>query len=77
MGNINKKLNYWLYKEMVCNEFKTMISEYTIDLCEQDLERLVEWGTLTKIQDTSNITTVEEFENRKFSYQLSEYAVEI
>lgn len=38
---------------------------------------LVNWGNLTALQDTNNVSTVEEFKHRKFRYQLTEYAVEI
>ena len=72
-----EKLEYWLYKEDVFNNLKNNIEDYTIDLCEQDLLKLVEWGNLTNIQDSSNVKTVEEFKNRKFRYQLTEYAIEI
>lgn len=74
-----EKLEYWLYKEDVFNALKdneTFI-DYNLELCEQDLLRLTEWGNLTNIQDTSNVQTVEEFKNRKFRYQLTEYAIEI
>lgn len=74
-----EKLQYWLYKEDVYNALKgnAIFSDYTLDLCEQDLLKLTEWGNLSNIQDTSNVNTVEEFKNRKFRYQLTEYAIEI
>jgi len=71
--------NYMLYKEEVYNELKEKIGfeKYAIDMCENDLIALVNWGNLIAIQDTNNVTTVEEFKHRKFRYQLSPYAVEI
>ncbi len=74
-----ERLEYWLYKEDVYNELKKSeyFKDYTLELCEQDLNRLVEWLSLTSIQDTSNVQTVDEFKNRKFRYQLTEYAIEI
>ncbi len=74
-----ERINYMLYKEDVFNELKdkSNFEEYTIEMCENDLEALVEWGNLTAIQDTNNVATVEEFKHRKFRYQLTEYAVEI
>jgi len=74
-----ERLEYWLYKEDVFNELKTSeyFKDYTIELCEQDLLKLVEWQSLTSIQDTSNVATVQEFKNRKYRYQLTEYAIEI
>lgn len=74
-----ERLEYWLYKEDIYNELKdnTIFSEYTLEECERDLESLVEWKSLTKMQDTKNATTIEEFKNKKFRYQLTEYATEI
>lgn len=74
-----ERINYMLYKEDVFNELqgKRNFEDYTIEMCENDLTALVNWGNLTALQDTNNVTTVEEFKHRKFRYQLSEYAVEI
>lgn len=74
-----ERINYMLYKEDVWNELngKLNFENYTIEMCENDLTQLVEWGNLTALQDTNNVTTVEEFKHRKFRYQLTEYAVEI
>lgn len=72
-----EKLEYWLYKEDVYNHLKSNFENYTIEQCEQDLLRLTEWGNLTNIQDSSNVKTVEEFKNRRFRYQLTEYTIEI
>lgn len=74
-----ERINYMLYKEEVFNELngKLNFEDYTIEMCESDLTALVNWGNLTALQDTNNVSTVEEFKHRKFRYQLSEYAVEI
>ncbi len=74
-----EKLKYWMYKEEVYEQLKEhdMFSEYTIEQCRQDLDVLVEWGNLIPVQDTSKVSTVEEFKNKQFRYQLSEYSVEI
>lgn len=74
-----ERINYMLYKEDIYQELqgKENFENYTIEMCESDLTALVGWGNLTALQDTNNVTTVEEFKHRKFRYQLSEYAVEI
>lgn len=74
-----EKINYMLYKEDIYNALKGKLNfgDYTIESCEKDLDALVNWGNLTALQDTNNVTTVEEFKHRKFRYQLTEYAVEI
>lgn len=74
-----EKMKYWLYKEDVFEELRanSYFSEYTMDQCKQDLDVLVEWNNLMPIQDTAKVSTVEEFKNKQFRYQLSEYSVEI
>lgn len=77
--NHYERLEYWLYKEDVYTELKDndIFNNYTIEECERDLETLTEWMSLSKMQDTKNATSIEEFKNKKFRYQLTEYATEI
>lgn len=74
-----EKLKYWMYQEDVYEELTedSYFSEYTMEQCQQDLSVLVSWGNLATIQDTRKVTTIEEFKNKKFRYQLTETAVEI
>ena len=74
-----EKLKYWMYQEEIFAELKEdpYFSEYTMEQCQQDLTALAGWGNLVTIQDTRKVTTIEEFKNKKFRYQLSEVAVEI
>lgn len=74
-----EKLKYWLYQEDVFEEMRQAeyFTEYTMEQCQQDLAALAGWGNLITIQDTRKVTTIEAFKNKKFRYQLSEYAVEI
>lgn len=74
-----EKLRYWLYQEDV---YALMIQEpffadYKPEQCQQDLAMLVEWKNLNTIQDTRKVSSIEEFKNKKFRYQMSEYSVEI
>lgn len=73
------KINYWLYKEEVFDELKKdeHFQNYTIEECQYDFNMLTEWGNLISRQDSSRVMTVEEYLNRNFRYQLSEYTVEI
>ena len=75
----NEKLNYWLYQEDVYEEMKkdSYWSEYTIEQCQQDLASLVEWKNLNTMQDTKKVASIEEFKNKKYRYQISEYSVQI
>lgn len=74
-----ERLEYWLYKEDIYNELKDndVFRNYTLEECERDLETLTEWMSLSKMQDTKNAASIEEFKNKKFRYQLTEYATEI
>lgn len=74
-----EKMKYWIYKEEVFEELRQheQFKEYTLEQCKQDLEVLLSWRNLLAIQDTSKVATVEEFKNKQFRYQLSEYSVEI
>ncbi|WDU82076.1 DUF2397 domain-containing protein [Caloramator sp. Dgby_cultured_2] len=44
---------------------------------KQDLDNLVQWKNLIPVQDTSKVSSVEEFKNKQFRYQISDYSIEI
>jgi uncharacterized protein (TIGR02677 family) len=74
-----ENLNYMLYKEDI---YRMMLDngyfdDYTMDKCQSDLESLVTWGNLIASQDSTKVTSIEEFKNKKYRYQLGEYTVEI
>lgn len=74
-----EKMKNWLYKEEIYQalieneEFK----DYTLEMCRQDLDVLLLWKNLSAFQDTAKVSTVEEFKNKQFRYQLTPYSVEI
>ncbi len=74
-----EKIRYWLYKEDIFNELKShdLFEDYTMDQCKSDLTQLTNWGNLIADQDAAKVHTVEDFKNKQFRYQLSEYSVEI
>lgn len=74
-----EKMNFWLYKEQILDELLSHkeFKNYTMELLKQDLNALVEWQNLIPRQDTSRVSTVEEFKNKQYLYKLSEYTVEI
>lgn len=74
-----EKLKYWLYQEEVFEELHRheYFADYTLEQCQQDLAKLTEWKNLLTIQDARKVSSIEEFMNKKFRYQLSEYSVEI
>ncbi len=74
-----EKLKYWLYQEEVYEEMirDPYFKGYRLDQCQQDLNALIEWKNLIAIQDTRKAASLEEFKNRNYRYQMSEYSVEI
>lgn len=75
----HENIHYWMYKEDIYEMMKShpMFSDYTIEKCQSDLQSLSDWGNLTAMQDSSNIKTLEDYKNKRFRYQLSEYTVVI
>lgn len=74
-----EKIHYWLHREDI-HQMMTSFQEYnnyTMEQCQQDLQSLTDWGNLTAIQDNQKVKTIEDFKNKKYRYQLSEYTVEI
>lgn len=74
-----EKLKYWMYQEEVYEELTEdpYFAGYTMEQCQQDLETLTNWGNLATIQDTRRVSSIEEFKNKKFRFQLTETTVEI
>ena len=74
-----EKLHYWMYQEEVYEQMiqDPFFADYKIEQCQQDLAMLTEWKNLNTIQDTRKVSSIEEFKNKKFRYQMSEYSVEI
>ena len=74
-----EKLKYWMYQEEVYAQMVSdpYFSEYRMEQCQQDLTALTEWRNLSTIQDTRKVSSIEEFKNKKFRYQMSPYSVEI
>lgn len=73
-----EKLKYWMYQEEVLDALKEndYFRDYTLEQCRQDLSALVSWGILQRFR-IPKVSTIEEFKNKKFRYQLTEYSVEI
>lgn len=74
-----ERMKYWLYKEDVFEELKkhSQFEDYTKEQLKQDLDNLVQWKNLIPVQDTSKVSSVEEFKNKQFRYQISDYSIEI
>ena len=74
-----EKLRYWMYQDDIYEEMikDSFFADYRPEQCQQDLAMLVEWKNLNTIQDTRKVASIEEFKNKKYRYQMSEYSVEI
>ena len=72
-----EKLRYWMYQEDVYEEMTAdpYFADYRMEQCQQDLAMLTEWKNLNTLQDTRRVSSIEEFKNKKFRYQMSEYSV--
>ncbi len=75
--NKYEEAEYWLYKEEIHKEVQKRIEDYTEEECERDLEFLLNNGSITKLQDTQNINTINDFKFHNFRYQLTDKAVVI
>lgn len=73
--NKYEQAEYWLYKEDVFDCLKDVFANYSLEDVERNLEFLVENGSLTRLQDTQNINTVNEWKFRNYRYQMTDKAV--
>lgn len=73
--NKYEEAEYWLYKEQVYDSVKKIINDYKMEECERDLEFLIINKSLTRIQDTKNVTTIKDFKYHNFRYQMTDKAV--
>lgn len=70
-----EETEYWLYKEDVYKVVKETIDDYTMEECERDLTFLLNNNSLTKLQDTKNVNTINDFKYHNFRYQMTDKAV--
>lgn len=48
---------------------------YTVEMCERDLEALHQWGNLGREQDRETVGSVEEWNNRDYVYDITQWTV--
>lgn len=70
-----EEAEYWLYKEEIYSEVRKNLPNYLQEECDRDLEFLLANGSITKLQDTQNINTINDFKYHNFRYQLTDKAV--
>ena len=74
-----EKLHNWMYQEEVYDALRVFpeFRDYRLEQCQQDLTSLVNWHNLETLQDTRHVSSLEEFQSRRYRYQMSPYSVEI
>lgn len=74
-----EKLHNWMYQEEVYEALRVFpeFRDYRLEQCQQDLTSLVNWHNLETLQDTRHVSSLEEFQSRRYRYQMSPYSVEI
>ena len=68
-----------VYKEDIDGALKKLpaFEDYPMELLRQDLDVLVAWGNLSAVQDTTKVAAYQQFVNKQYRYQMTEYAIEI
>jgi uncharacterized protein (TIGR02677 family) len=75
----HQRMRQWLRPEDVLASVEAtgLFPDYTLELCQQDLDQLVAWKDLIPRHDGGRSASVEEYLRKKFKYQLTPYAIEI
>lgn len=75
----HQRMRQWLRPEDVLAGVGAtdLFPDYTLELCQQDLDQLVAWKDLIPRHDGGRSASVEEYLRKKFKYQLTPYAIEI
>ncbi|MCP3776016.1 TIGR02677 family protein [Paenibacillus sp. MZ04-78.2] len=74
-----QRMRYWLKPEEIYAGVQewNLLENYTLDMCQSDLEQLVQWKNLSPRHDGGRVATVEEYLRKKFQYFLTPYSIEI
>lgn len=74
-----KRLRYWMRTEEVYEALAewNVWPGYTLEMCQHDLDQLVEWQNLTARHDGGRSSTLEEYLRKKMQYLLRPYSIEI
>lgn len=74
-----KRLRYWIKPEDVFEAVKawSVWPDYTLEMCQSDLDQLVDWRNLTARHDGGRSSTLEEYLKKKMQYLLCPYSIEI
>ena len=73
--NKYEQAEYWLYKEDIYAGISEYFDNYTMEELERNLEFLVQNSSLTRLQDTENISNLNDWMFRNYRYQMTDKAV--
>lgn len=75
----HSKLKYWLKTEDVYEGVMAweLLSGYTAEQCQRDLETLAEWQNLTSRHDGGRAMSIDEYLRKRLRYQMTPYSIEI
>ncbi|GCE10822.1 TIGR02677 family protein [Tengunoibacter tsumagoiensis] len=74
----SREYRYQLTAQDVLDVLRTEAThEYTLEACRNDLARLVTWGNLSTLYDTSRVTTIADFRSPVLLYQATQEALAI
>ena len=75
----HQRMKYWMVRDEIFDEVSKIegLEDYTLEQCQQDLDTLVTWDNLMARQDVGKAQSLEEYQNRRFRYQLTPYTIEI
>ena len=73
--NKYEQAEYWLYKEDIYDGIKDNFDDYSMEELERNLEFLVQNNSLTRLQDTENISSLNDWMYRNYRYQITDKAV--
>ncbi len=74
----NREYRYQLHAQEILEAVQTEFdAKYHLDACKADLERLVGWGNLTTLYDTSRVASIADFRSPVLLYQATPEAIEI
>lgn len=74
-----RRLHYWLKPEEIHQAIVqwNIWPDYSLEMCQNDLDQLVEWQNLTSRHDGGRSATLEEYLKKKLQYFMRPYSIEI
>ena len=71
-----KVIHLWKHISKKSLRQSPYFAPYTLEGLKMDLTSLVKWGNLHAQQESGRVRSIEEFNNKRFRYQITPYTVE-